>query len=125
MFDILYRVEYVILLSFGFSSDVKVFAFQTPKYLHILIEMNELDILRVKNIFQDLIDQKRKPIIVSVILVLSFLALALKLFYYLFMHVWSKVKKKLIMPSYISSKRLYFCNIVSYDCFRLSLEVRS
>ncbi len=53
MFDSLYAVEYVVLLAFGFSSDVK-----------------------------DLIDQKRKPILVSVILVLSMLALALKLTYY-------------------------------------------
>ena len=62
-FDTLYAVEYVILLGFGFSSDVK-----------------------------DLIDQERRPIILSVILVLSFLALGLKLFYYLVMHVWSKVR---------------------------------
>ena len=53
MFDSLYAVEYVVLLAFGFSSDVK-----------------------------DLIDQKRKPILISVILVLSMLALALKLTYY-------------------------------------------
>ena len=53
MFDSLYALEYVILLAFGFSSDVK-----------------------------DLIDQKRKPILISVILVLSMLALALKLTYY-------------------------------------------
>ena len=53
MFDSLYALEYVVLLTFGFSSDVK-----------------------------DLIDQKRKPILISVILVLSMLALALKLTYY-------------------------------------------
>ncbi len=52
----------MVLLAFGFSSDVK-----------------------------DLIDQERKPIIVSSIFVMSFLALGLKLFYYLVMHVWSNV----------------------------------
>ena len=62
MFDILYTLEYVVLLAFGFSSEVK-----------------------------DLIDRKRKPIIISTILVLSLIALGLKLVYYLVMHVWSKV----------------------------------
>ena len=62
MFDILYALEYVVLLAFGFSSKVEL-----------------------------LMDNTRKPIIVSVILVLSFLALGLKLVYYLIMHVWSKV----------------------------------
>ena len=61
-FDILYSVEYAILLSFGFSSDVK-----------------------------DLIDEERKAIFVSVILALNFLALGLKLFYYTVMHVWNNV----------------------------------
>lgn len=61
-FDILYSVEYVVLLSFGFSSDVK-----------------------------DLTDESRKPIFVSVILVLNFFALGLKLFYYTVMHVWNNV----------------------------------
>jgi amino acid transporter len=62
MFDILYSLEYVVLLAFGFSSDVA-----------------------------DLIDEARKPILVSVILVLSFLALGLKMFYYTVMHVWNNV----------------------------------
>lgn len=69
-FDVLYTVEYAILLSFGFSSDVK-----------------------------DLIDQKRRPILVSVIIVLSMIALSLKLFYYFVIHVWSRLivtGKKLI-----------------------------
>ena len=70
MFDILYSLEYVVLLAFGFSSEVK-----------------------------DLTDQKQKPIFISVILVLSFLALSLKLIYYTLMHVWNNViisGKKLI-----------------------------
>ncbi len=62
MFDILYALEYVVLLAFGFSSDVK-----------------------------DLIDEARRPILVSTILVLSFLALGLKTFYYTVMHVWNNV----------------------------------
>ena len=61
-FDTLYTAEYVILLSFGFSSDVK-----------------------------DLIDQKRRPILVTVIIVLSVFAVSLKLFYYNVMHVWRNV----------------------------------
>ncbi len=78
MFDTLYALEYVVLLTFGFSSEVK-----------------------------DLIDQKRRPVIVTVILVLSFLALSLKLFYYLFMHVWSKViltGKKLVRRDFQSEE---------------------
>ena len=76
-FDILYSVEYVILLSFGFSSDVK-----------------------------DLIDEERKAIFVSVILALNFLALGLKLFYYTVMHVWNNViisGKKLTRREFVRS----------------------
>lgn len=64
MFDVLYSLEYVVLLSFGFSSEVD--------------EIN---------------DTEHKTIFISVVLALSFLALGLKLFYYLFMHVWSQVKR--------------------------------
>lgn len=70
MFDILYSLEYVVLLAFGFSSEVKEFE-----------------------------GQKKKPIFITVILVLSFLALSLKLIYYTCMHVWNNViisGKKLI-----------------------------
>lgn len=50
-------------------------------------------------IFQDLIDQKRRPIIVSVIIFFVVVALCLKIFYYTVMHVWRNViltGKKLI-----------------------------
>ncbi|TRY73782.1 hypothetical protein TCAL_16897 [Tigriopus californicus] len=62
MFDMLYSVEYVVLLAFGFASDV-----------------------------EDLIDEKRRPIFISVILILSFVALGLKLLYYTCLHVWNNV----------------------------------
>ena len=48
---------------------------------------------------QDLIDQKRRPIIVSVIIFFVVVALGLKIFYYTVMHVWRNViltGKKLI-----------------------------
>ena len=75
VFDVLYALEFAILLFFGFSSDV-----------------------------QDLIDQKRKPILISVIISLSVKSVFLRLFYYVGMHVWRNVilsGKKLIRQEII------------------------
>ena len=54
---------------------------------------------------QDLIDKKRRPILVTVIIFLVVVALCLKLMYYTVMHVWSNViltGKKLIRQEIIT-----------------------
>ena len=106
MFDVLYGVEFVVLLAFGFSSNVKVCTFQMLIYLHTIDEIISLKsfiisplVISLKYNFQDLIDQKRRPIIVSVIIFFVVVALGLKIFYYTVMHVWRNViltGKKLI-----------------------------
>ena len=65
-----------------------------------------------------MIDQKRRPIIVSVIIFFVVMALCLKIFYYTVMHVWRNViltGKKLIRQEIRSWDQVGGANIQSKD----------
>ena len=122
MFDVLYGVEFVILLTFGFSSDVKVVSnrteYQVVVYIHIALLSKNCFVSHFLFSSKDLIDQKRRPIIVSVIIFFVVVALCLKIFYYTVMHVWRNViltGKKLIRQEIRTWNEEVNTNISSRD----------